>query len=296
MKIKSTAMIALTLLCLSLFLTTPKTAMGGDFPAELKVGGFAIGPQAWSFNRFTFYEAVDKAKEAGCNVIEAYPGQKLSPADSTPFNHEAPPSVWVKAKLKMEAAGVRVVNYGVTRFKNEQEAHKVFGFAKLMGIPAITIEPRDNSPEMFKLAEKMVKIYDIKVGFHNHPKKPNNPDYKWWDPDFIIENVKDLDPRVGLAADTGHWIRSGINPLESLKKAEGRIISVHLKDLKEYDRQTHDVPYGTGVANVGLLLDELNRQGFDGNISIEYEYNWENNLPDIKQCIDFVRDYGKVNP
>ena len=111
-----------------------------------------------------------------------------------------------------------------------------------------------------------------------------------------IENVKNLDPRVGLTADTGHWIRSGINPLESLKKAEGRLISVHLKDLKEYDRNTHDVPYGTGVANVGLLLDELKRQGFNGNIAIEYEYNWENNLPDIKQCIDFVREYGVVNP
>ncbi|MBN2411081.1 sugar phosphate isomerase/epimerase [candidate division KSB1 bacterium] len=296
MKIKLHTFSTVLFIFLTLITSLPRQAKCGDFPVEVKIGGFAIGPQAWSFNRFTFYEAVDKAKEAGCNVIEVYPGQKLSPADSIQFNHEAPPSVWVKAKLKLEAAGVRIVNYGVTRFANEQEAHKVFGFAKLLDIPAITIEPDDNSPEMFRLVEKMVKEYNIKVGFHNHPQRPDNPDYKWWNPDFIFENVKDLDPRVGLAADTGHWIRSGINPLESLKKAEGRIISVHLKDLKEYDPQTHDVPYGTGVANIGLLLDELKRQGFDGNIAIEYEYNWENNLPDIKQCIDFVREYGKINP
>ena len=36
-------------------------------------------------------------------------------------------------------------------------------------------------------------------------------------------------------------------------------------------------------------LAELKRQNFTGNISIEYEFNWDNSVPDIKQCIDFVR-------
>ena len=37
-----------------------------------------LGMQAYSFNRFTFYEAVEKNKTLGMDVIEAYPGQKLS--------------------------------------------------------------------------------------------------------------------------------------------------------------------------------------------------------------------------
>ena len=37
------------------------------------------------------------------------------------------------------------------------------------------------------------------------------------------------------------------------------------------------------------LLDEYKAQGFEGPISVEYEYNWENSLPEVKQCIDFVR-------
>ena len=49
------------------------------------------------------------------------------------------------------------------------------------------------------------------------------------------------------------------------------------------------MPYGTGVGEIGAILDEYKAQGFDGNISIEYEYNWENSLPEVKQCIDFVR-------
>ena len=61
-------------------------------------------------------------------------------------------------------------------------------------------------------------------------------------------------------------------------------------------RDGHDVPYGTGVSDVGAILDVLKDSGFDGNISIEYEYNWTTSVPEIAQCVDFVREHGKVNP
>jgi len=35
----------------------------------------------------------------------------------------------------------------------------------------------------------------------------------------------------------------------------------------------------------------LKRQNFTGNISIEYEYNWKNNVTDAAQCIGFMRGY-----
>ena len=40
------------------------------------------------------------------------------------------------------------------------------------------------------------------------------------------------------------------------------------------------------------ILTELKAQGFAGNISIEYEYHWENSTPEVGQCIGFVRGYG----
>jgi len=54
-----------------------------------------------------------------------------------------------------------------------------------------------------------------------------------------------------------------------------------------------DVPAGTGVSDVPGILDELKRQHFAGNISIEYEYNWENNVIDCGQCVGFVRGCGQ---
>ena len=64
----------------------------------------------------------------------------------------------------------------------------------------------------------------------------------------------------------------------------------HLKDKEDYGK-SHDVPYGQGVGEIGRVLAELKEQGFDGNISIEYEHNWENSLPEVKQCVDFVRNW-----
>ena len=38
--------------------------------------GWRLGCQAYSFNHYTFYEAVDKNASLGLHYIEAYPGQR----------------------------------------------------------------------------------------------------------------------------------------------------------------------------------------------------------------------------
>jgi len=48
-----------------------------------------------------------------------------------------------------------------------------------------------------------------------------------------------------------------------------------------------------GVSNVKGIMRELRRQKFNGNISIEYERDWENTVPDIAQCIGYVRGFSE---
>jgi sugar phosphate isomerase/epimerase len=262
-------------------------------PQEYRTGGFAIGCQAYTFNRFTAFEAIEKTAQAGGKVIEFFPGQKLSKEDpELKVEHSSPQVDQVVAKLQAKLAQhkIKAVNYGVVGIPNDEAgARQVFEFAKKMGLRAVTTE----STESIDLIEKLVKEYNIGCGYHNHPRQPNNPNYKVWDPNYIAELVKGRDPRIGSAADTGHWTRSGIKPVEALKILKGRVISSHLKDLNEFGKNdAHDVPYGTGVSDVKGCLDEFKAQGFEGNISIEYEYHWDNSVPEVKECIDFVRAYG----
>ncbi|MGA2866587.1 MAG: TIM barrel protein [Verrucomicrobiota bacterium] len=259
-------------------------------PEQCRIGGFFIGCQAYTFNHFTLFEAIEKTAQAGGSVIEFFPGQKLSKDEpDVVWDHNASPETIQKVQAKLAQHKVQAVNYGVVDVpRDEAQARKLFEFAKTIGLRAITTE----SVDAIDTIEKMVKEYDILVGFHNHPKQADNPNYRMWDPNYVLSVVKERDPRIGSCADTGHWLRSNLNPLDCLRLLQGRIISSHLKDLNQMGPDAHDVPFGTGVADIPALLDELKRQGFAGNLSIEYEYHWENSTPDVAQCIGFVRGYG----
>ncbi len=281
--------LSLTILA-AVLAATPALRAETKIPAECSTGGFFIGCQAYTFNRFSVFEAIEKTAQAGGTVIEFYPGQKLSKDQpEVKLDHHASAETLQKVKDCLEQHKVKAVNYGVVQIpKDEAQARKVFEFAKAMGMRAVTTE----SVEALDTIEKLVKEYDVMVGFHDHPKRANNPNYRMWDPAYVLSVVKDRDPRIGSCADTGHWVRSGLKPVECLRILKGRIISSHLKDLNEMRPDAHDVAYGTGVADVPGILQELRNQNFTGNISIEYEYHWENSTPEVAQCIGFVRGYG----
>lgn len=266
------------------------TLFATPIPDDCKTGGFAIGCQAWTFNHFTVMEAIDKTAEAGGKIIEFYPGQQFSTEQpGLKFDHNASDEMIAQVQARLQKDGIRAVNYGVVGIpNNEAEARQIFEFAKKLGLYGITTE----SVESIDIIEKLVKEYDIRVGFHDHPRRPNDPSYKMWDPNYVLSVVKGRDRRIGSCADVGHWVRSGLNPVDCLKILKGRIISSHLKDLNEKSPDAHDVPYGTGVSDIPAILKELKHQHFVGNISVEYEYDWTTSLPEVAQCIGFVRGYG----
>ncbi|HNT35910.1 MAG TPA: PmoA family protein, partial [bacterium] len=86
---------------------------------------------------------------------------------------------------------------------------------------------------------------------------------------------------------------SHLSPLECLQKLEGRIVTFHFKDLNDFGPSAHDVPWGTGKANVPELLAEIRRQNIKAVFSIEYEHNWDNSMPEIAQCVEFFEKVAK---
>jgi len=272
--------------------TAPIHAAPPPVDPEHRVGGFLLGCQAYTFHRFTAFEAIEKTAAAGGKAIEFYPGQALSPEDrKTKVEPNASDETIEKLKAKAKQHGLLIVNFGVVGIpKDETGARKVFEFARKLGVRAITIEP---SADQIDLIEKLIKEYDLAAGIHCHPKRANKPDYKLWDPIYVFSLVKDRDRRFGVCADVGHWTRSGVDAVAGLKIFEGRVISVHLKDIVESGNpDAPDLPLGLGVTNVKGILRELSRQKFDGNISIEYERDWEHTVEDIAQCVGYVRGFA----
>jgi sugar phosphate isomerase/epimerase len=281
----------MTRLLLFSVLALSLTLARAEWPESAKVGHFYAGCQAYSFRMFSVMEAIEKTAKAGGKTIEFYPKQKLAPDQAEAvFNHDSSDEVIQAVKAKLAKEGVTAVAYGVVKLgKDDVENRKVFSFAKKMGIDILTTEPDATAMDQI---EALVKEYDIKIAIHNHPKRPLDRAYLYWDPEYVLSLVKDRDPRMGACADTGHWVRSGLDPVTCIRILKGRIFDSHLKDLNEKGNpKAHDVPYGTGVSDVPAILNAFVEGGFYGPLHTEYEYNWEDNVPDIAKCLEFVKNF-----
>lgn len=240
--------------------------------------GWEIGFQAWTFHMFSFTEALVKGDSCGLSIVEAYPGQEIGGGIEGTTEFTMDQATRNKMKELLAANGMKIKAYGVVVADDSAGWKQLFDFAKDMGIEVITSEPRQ---EDLDLVEKLADDYNIKVAFHNHPAPS-----LYWNPDTALLALNNRSKNLGVCADIGHWVRSGLDPVECLKKLEGRIIILHFKDVNDKSPESYDVPWGTGVIDVPAVLAELKRQGFRGLFDIEYEHNWYNNVPEIKESVE----------
>ena len=252
---------------------------------KVRIKELNIGVQTWTFRKFSFFESVEKVKALGLKYLEAYPGQILSKDDpDVKFDHHMNEEQMAAVNRELKKAGIRLASYGVVGFENnEPSIRAVFDFAKRMDIRTIVAEPAFDD---FSLIEKMVKKYNIRVAIHNHPEPS-----KYARPEIVLEHVKGLDERIGVCADVGHWVRTGVDVLEGIRMLRGRIFDIHLEDLDTFgSKDARTVPFGQGVTNVHDLLAELTLQHFDGILAIEQEQEDEayNPSPTIREGLEYI--------
>ncbi|MEO5908926.1 MAG: sugar phosphate isomerase/epimerase [Ginsengibacter sp.] len=241
-----------------------------------------IGVQMWTFRMFTFAEALDKVDSAGVKDIEAFWGQPLGAGMKDSFGIRMSDESKTKVKQMLDSKGIHIVAMGVIVPQTREEWTKAFDLAKEFGLSYITAEPLKNQWDM---VDSMAGSYGIKVAIHDHPK-PN----AYWSPDSVLAATVGH-PNLGSCADLGHWARNGVNPVDALKKLEGHVFGVHLKDIVKFD-DTHaaDTIVGKGVIDFPPIFQELKRQHFSGMFSIEHESNWYHSLPDVIETVKFYHD------
>ncbi len=253
-------------------------------PQRRQRPGWQLSCQAWTFRELTVLETLDTLQSLGIRFVEFFPGQRLSKDKPIGFDHNAAPEVIAEVKAKLQATGVRAIAYGVVGLgSDEASARKVFEFAKTMGIRVLTTEPRE---EDLAMLDKLAQEYKIGIAIHNHPKPSH-----YWSPETVLKAVDGKSALVGACADTGHWYRSGLNPVDCLKQLKGRVISLHFKDL---DANKGDVPFGTGVCDAEGQLRELAAQGFRGPVSIEFERTSGAELiENVRKCVEWFRETSR---
>ena len=249
--------------------------------------GWKLGAQAYSFRLFPFVEALRKIDSCGLKYVEAFPGQTIGGGIEGKMDFKMDAATRQAVRKLIDDRGLKLVAYGVISPKTEDDWKALFEFAKNMGILNINSEP---SPEQMPYVRRLADQYKINVALHNHPKPS-----RYWHPDTVLAAIGGS-RYVGACADIGHWVRSGLDPVECLKKLEGHVLGMHFKDVKKDtpDGKYHDVVWGTGDSRVADVIAEMKRQRFRGPISVEYEYHWENSSPEIAQSVqNFRKMYAK---
>lgn len=246
--------------------------------------GWRLGVAAWSFNRFTFFEAVDRTAALGLRYVEAFEGQRVNAESDAKLDASLPDSAIAAIRLKLKSANVALTSIYIHELStNAIVCRRSFVFARNLGVETIISEPK---PEALSLIERLCGEFEINVALHNHPQGSSS----YWHPQEVLKVLEGRSPRLGACADIGHWQRSGIQPVEGIRLLGSRLLSLHVKDLNQAAPDGHDVWWGTGRGDIAGVLREVHRLGVQPTLfAIEYEHNWDDNRNDVAECAKFFR-------
>lgn len=277
--------------------------------SKLKASDWKLGIQSWTFRFDSLERALLKMDTLGLKYVEGFPGQKIGDGIEGTLDYHMSEEKRKAVKKMLDKHGIKMVSYGdVMQFDSEEDIEQLFRFAQAMDLDNVVVEPAFKwLPYISKMADK----YKINVAIHNH-MEPS----RYGNPDTVLEKIKDLSPRVGACADIGHWLESGLDPIQCIKKLKGHIKELHLKDENKKsdgkfdipggkeasqmdilmaafkqlaEKGIHDVPLGEGVINIPSIMKQLKKQGFKGYLFIEHEYHFKDNVDEVKRGVQFFK-------
>jgi inosose dehydratase len=182
---------------------------------------------------------------------------------------------------KFKSAGIEVYGLGVIYLKTEKEVDNAFTYAQMAGVNIIIAAP---AYEMLSYVEQKTKEYNIRVAIHNHgPEDKLFPDI-----DTIYEKIKNRDARMGICLDIGHTFRCGHDPAAMLLKFKNRIYDMHLKDVDAPVEKGNSLINGRGKIDFVSLVKALDKSGYSGMCSLEYEQKGDPSMG-VAECAGYFR-------
>jgi sugar phosphate isomerase/epimerase len=229
--------------------------------------GWRLSVQMFSYRRFPLFEALDHLAALGVRHLEPRTGLKVDARrPDLKFSEDLPPDVRKEFKSRLADRGLSMTSCFLDFTADDPaQPRRVFEFCKELGATTVVAEP---PAAVLDAIENLCDEYRMNLAIHNHQEGQS----RYWSPDLLLAACRGRGPRVGGCCDLGQWARSGLDPVECLRKVQGRILAIHLKDVgRKGDRNSRNVVFGTGEATLPAALRELRRQNYQGLTTIDYE-------------------------
>lgn len=142
---KRTFLFLIMLLCSGLFILTGcGESKDADQSPEVEAAATPaglLGVGTYTFNRFSFFEALDKVDSCGLQYVEIFPQQAIGGGLDGTMDYHMDSSRQKGILEKVVANKLTLIAYGVITPKGEEDWRKLFVFGKAMGIHTFTSEP-----------------------------------------------------------------------------------------------------------------------------------------------------------
>ena len=183
---------------------------------------------------------------------------------------------------KLKSKGVTGYAVGPIYMETEKQVDDAFVYAQKVGVKLIVGAP---SYELLPYIDKKVKEYDFTYAIHIHgPDLPLFPNAK-----NVWDNVKNLDPRIGMCLDIGHNARDGFDPVEDLKQYHKRVFDIHIKDVTAAGKEGTTCEMGRGILDIPAFVKMLRKVKYASACSLEYEKDMKDPLAGIAESIGYFK-------
>jgi sugar phosphate isomerase/epimerase len=180
------------------------------------------------------------------------------------------------------------------------EGHAWIDVAAELRVPVIRFFAARNPPEMdlessiqvvgdmLALLSERARQVEVKIGVETHDEFASAR---------TVARALTFAPSdiTGAIWDMWHTARAGESPRECVEQLQGRVINVHLKDARRTADGWQLVLLGEGDIQVLDGLRDLQKFGYDGSISVEWEKKWHPEIaePEIAfpQYMRILRTY-----
>ena len=188
-----------------------------------------------------------------------------------------------KALRKMfNDAGVTIYAWKqLTPNMSDAEMEYVFSVAEALGCTHTTLELVDD-PEQLRRIGQFAEKTKIYAAYHTHLQGSMTA----FDQAFAVSKANMAN------VDLGHFVAAGGDPVAFIKRFNGRISSVHLKDRTTPANGQKNLPWGTGDTPLKEILLTMKREKHSYPAAIELEYDVPAGSDAVKEtveCLDFCK-------
>ena len=242
-------------------------------PAPETTEIFNLGMAGYTFNKFDLTKTLETLQRADVHYLcikDFHLPYKSTDEEIKAFH------------AKLAEYGVTGYGVGPIYMRSKEEVDNAFKYAKRVGVKVIVGVP---NYDLLPYVNEKVAEYDMQYAIHLH-----GPDIALYpDAEDVWNNVKDLDPRMGMCLDIGHDRRNGKDPVADLEKYHSRVFDIHLKDVTGATKLGYSVEVGRGILDIPGFVRMLRKVKYPGVVSLEHERDMDDPFMGIAESIGYFR-------